>query len=258
MPHSAKHSKQAKITLIGAGPGDPELITLKALKSLQTADVVMYDALVDKRLLEHAPEAIQVFVGKRGGKQYLAQTDINQLIVQNALNHGHVVRLKGGDSFVFGRGHEEMVYAQSFGIAVDLIPGITSAIAVPELQGIPVTRRGIAESFWVLTATNKEDELSKDIQLAVQSTATVIILMGTRKLAQIAALYKQANRSDTFIAVIQNGSQDNEEIALGQMSDIENKVREKGIGSPAVIVIGEVVRTHSELITAYLEEAKVF
>ena len=258
MKQQVVNNESAKLTLIGAGPGDPELITLKAVKALNAADVVMYDALVDKRLLAHAPHAVQIFVGKRGGKQYLSQPDINQLIVQNALNYGHVVRLKGGDPFVFGRGHEEMIHAQSFGIQVELIPGITSAISVPELQGIPVTRRGIAESFWVLTATNKDDELSNDIALAVQSTATVIILMGTRKLQQISELYERAGRSETYVAVIQNGSHENEKVALGKMSEIVKKVEEKGIASPAVIVIGEVVRTHPELLATYLEEAKVF
>ena len=110
----------AKLTLVGAGPGDPELITLKGIKALKDADVVLYDALIDISLLEYAENAIKIFVGKRGGKSYLSQDEINQLIVENALKHGHVVRLKGGDSFVFGRGHEEMEYAQSFNIPVSI------------------------------------------------------------------------------------------------------------------------------------------
>ena len=213
----------AKLSLVGAGPGDPELLTLKAVKALNSADVVMYDALVDKSLLDHAPNAIKVFVGKRGGKQYLSQDDINKLIVQNVLHHGHVVRLKGGDPFVFGRGHEEKEYAESFNIKVSMVPGITSAVSVPELQGIPVTRRGVSESFWVLTATNKKDELSNDLHLAAQSTATVVILMGTRKLDKITSLYKQLGKGDEFIAIIQNGSQENEKIALGQISTSKKK-----------------------------------
>lgn len=238
----------AKLSLVGAGPGDPELLTLKAVKALNSADVVMYDALVDKSLLDHAPNAIKVFVGKRGGKQYLSQDDINKLIVQNVLHHGHVVRLKGGDPFVFGRGHEEKEYAESFNIKVSMVPGITSAVSVPELQGIPVTRRGVSESFWVLTATNKKDELSNDLHLAAQSTATVVILMGTRKLDKITSLYKQLGKGDEFIAIIQNGSQENEKIALGQISNIEKEVAEKGIGSPAVIIIGAVVKSHPTLL----------
>lgn len=254
---SSFEPNKAKLTLVGAGPGDPELITLKAINALKVADVVMYDALVNKDLLQYCPNAIQIFVGKRGGKQYLSQEDINQLIVKNALNHGHVVRLKGGDSFVFGRGHEEMEYAQSFGIAVELVPGISSAISVPELQGIPVTRRGVSESFWVLTATNKKDELSSDILLAAQSTATVIILMGTRKLAEIVGLYHAAGKQAEHIAIIQNGSQANEKIAIGTMNTIVNQVNEQRIGSPAVIVIGNVVKYHPSEIAKYVMEAKI-
>lgn len=254
---SQKTLHNAKLTLVGAGPGDPELITLKAINALKSADVVLYDALVDKSLLDYAPNSIQIFVGKRGGKQYLSQSDINQLIVQNALNHGHVVRLKGGDSFVFGRGHEEMEVAQSFGIEVDIVPGITSAISVPELQGIPVTKRGVSESFWVLTATNKNDELSQDVALAVQSTATVIILMGTRKLNQIVGLYREQGKDSEHIAIIQNGSQHNEKIAIGKISSIEEEVIKNKIGSPAVIIIGDVVKSHPSQLVKYAEEAKM-
>ncbi|MFT6715682.1 MAG: uroporphyrin-III C-methyltransferase [Saprospiraceae bacterium] len=247
----------AQLSLVGAGPGDPELLTIKAVKALNRADVVMYDALVDKTLLDHAPNAIKVFVGKRGGKQYLSQEDINELMVQNVLHHGHVVRLKGGDPFVFGRGHEEKEYAESFNIKVTVIPGITSAVSVPELQGIPVTRRGVSESFWVLTATNKKDELSNDLHLAAQSTATVVILMGTRKLNKITALYKQLGKGDEFIAVIQNGSQQNEKIALGQIGNIEKVVVEKEIGSPAVIIIGDVVKCHPQLLKSMAMKARM-
>lgn len=253
----ASDQHNAKLTLVGAGPGDPELLTIKAMKAIKSADVVMYDALVDKSILEHATDAIKVFVGKRGGKQYLSQEDINKLIVQNALYHGHVVRLKGGDPFVFGRGHEEKVYAEQFNIKVSVIPGITSAVSVPELQGIPVTRRGISESFWVLTATNKKDELSNDLQLAAQSTATVVILMGTRKLSKICTLYKELGKADELIAIIQNGSQEDEKIALGVIGNIENEVAEKGIGSPAVIIIGEVVKSHPMFLKTIARQAIV-
>lgn len=249
----SQHS--AKVTLVGAGPGDPDLISMKAVKALQKADVVMYDALVDKSLLEYAPNAIHVFVGKRGGKQYLSQADINHLMVQNALHHGHVVRLKGGDPFVFGRGHEEKAYAESFNIKVTVVPGITSAVSVPELQGIPVTRRGISESFWVLTATNKNDQLSKDLHFAAQSSATVVILMGTRKINQISKLYAELGKAEEAVAVIQNGSLINEKIAVGSMSSIEQKMDAQGIGSPAVIIIGDVVKTHPQYLGSYAYQA---
>src|SRR5687768_4378412 len=144
--------KKARLTLVGAGPGDPELISVKGVKALSEADVVLYDALVHPDLLNHAPEsAIKIFVGKKKGVCQFAQEEINRLIVENALNFGHVVRLKGGDPFIFGRGHEELLHAQAFNIETKVIPGISSSIAVPELQHIPLTRRGINDSFWVMT-----------------------------------------------------------------------------------------------------------
>ncbi|TAD96726.1 MAG: uroporphyrinogen-III C-methyltransferase [Bacteroidetes bacterium] len=230
-----------KLTLVGAGTGDPDLITLKAIKALKQADVVLYDALVNPELLEYAPFAKIVFVGKRVGKHEFLQHEINELIVENALRYGHVVRLKGGDPFVFGRGYEEMQYAESFGIPTNVIPGISSAIAVPELQHIPLTHRGISESFWVLTGTTKTGEISKDLHLAVQSTATVIVLMATRKLAEIAELYQIYEKSDAAVAIVQNGTLPNEKIVIGTMKNIVALANEQQIDSPAVIIIGEVV-----------------
>src|ERR1700739_2228436 len=139
--------KKPHLTLIGAGPGDPELITLKAIRILHAADVILYDALANETLLEHASSAcIKQFVGKRYGCHSLSQKEINDLISEMAHQHGHVVRLKGGDPFVFGRAQEEIDAAKANGLTVDVVPGISSAIAVPELQGIPLTTRGINES----------------------------------------------------------------------------------------------------------------
>lgn len=171
--------KEPRLTLVGAGPGDADLITLKAIKALQQADVVLYDALVNPALLEHAAAAApKVFVGKRAGAHSLKQDEINKLIVDSAMAYGHVVRLKGGDPFVFGRGYEELAYADKFNIATEVVPGISSSIAVPELQQIPLTIRGVNESFWVITGTTSSGEISRDIPLAAQSSASVIILMG--------------------------------------------------------------------------------
>ena len=162
---------KARVSLVGAGPGSADLITIRGLKVLQSADVVLYDALVDKTLLEEIPEHIPIiYVGKRCAKHSFTQDKINQLIVESAFNYGHVVRLKGGDPFVFGRASEEIDYAEYFGLPVEVVPGITSAIAVPASQGIPVTKRGVSSSFWVLTATTKEQEFSKDFELASQSS----------------------------------------------------------------------------------------
>ena len=244
-----------KVSLVGAGPGDPDLLTIKGLKALQKADVVLYDALVNPVLLEEAPaDALKIFVGKRAGKHRFDQEEINMMIVQHAFNYGHVVRLKGGDSFVFGRGHEELGFAASFDIEVEVVPGISTCIALPELQKVPLTRRGLNESFWVLTATTRSGELASDVAIAAQSSATSVILMGLRKLPQIAELYAANGKGARPVMVIQNGSLPNEQHAIGTVDTIDEIVKEKGIGTPAIIVIGEVVGLHPELNYAFVEK----
>jgi uroporphyrin-III C-methyltransferase len=234
---------QPKVTLVGAGPGDPELSTLKAVRALSEADVVLYDALANEELLEYAPKkAIKIFVGKRKGIHEYLQEQINQLIVENALNFGHVVRLKGGDPFVFGRGSEEIEYIESFGIPISVIPGISSSIAVPATNGISLTQRGVSESFWVITGTTSDQKLSNDVSLAAKSSATVVILMGMSKLEQIVTLFQNESRGETPIAIIQNGTLPNEKVGFGTINTILQQVRDKQLSSPAIIVIGEVVR----------------
>lgn len=246
-----------KVTLVGAGPGDPELITLKAVLALNKADVVLYDALIDPVLLKHAPDtALKIFVGKRVGEHSTAQEDTNQLCVSLAKKHGHVVRLKGGDPFIFGRGAEEIEYIESFGIATELVPGITSAIAVPASAGIPVTKRGVSESFWVVTGTTSSGDLSGDLALAAQSTATVVVLMGTRKLKEIVQVYREVEKADLPIAIIQSGTTTEEKITAGFVHDIEEKAFENKIGAPAIIIVGEVVRESQKLAEVYREVTK--
>ncbi|MDF2156768.1 uroporphyrinogen-III C-methyltransferase [Algoriphagus sp. CAU 1675] len=243
-----------KVTLVGAGPGDPELITLKAILALNTADVVLYDALIDPVLLKHAPAtALKIFVGKRVGKHSMPQEDTNHLCVTLAKKHGHVVRLKGGDPFVFGRGSEEVDYIEAFGIQTSIVPGITSAIAVPAMAGIPVTKRGVSESFWVVTGTTTSGELSRDLWLASQSTATVVVLMGTKKLAEIVSIYKNAGKENLPIAIIQSGTTREEKITAGFISDILPKALENQVQAPAIIIIGEVVRESLKLAEVYRE-----
>lgn len=243
-----------KLTLVGAGPGDPELITLKGILALGKADVVLYDALVDKSLLQHTTShCLKIYVGKRNGHTDHPQDETNRLIVHYALSHGHVVRLKGGDPFVFGRGGEEIEYARKFGIETEVIPGITSSIAVPASQGIPVTKRGISESFWIITGTTSSGKLSKDLHLAARSTATVVVLMGTRKLPEIVSCFHNAGKSTTPIAIIQSGTTTEEKVVAGLIEDIEQKAEISGIGAPAVIIIGEVVRESAKLMEIYQE-----
>lgn len=242
---------QPKLTLVGAGPGDGDLITLKGIKALRQADVVLYDDLANDSLLDYAPEhAVKTYVGKRAGKALFTQEEINGLIVRLAQEHGHVVRLKGGDSYVFGRGYEESEYVRQYGISCEVVPGISSSIAVPASQGIPVTCRGVSESFWVITGTTRHGELSDDLRLAVQSKATVVVLMGMSKLAEICALYTEAGRGHLPMAVVQNGTRVDEQCVVGQVWKMPHLVAEQGVGAPAVIVIGEVVALHP----AYLAE----
>ncbi|MEQ8422799.1 MAG: uroporphyrinogen-III C-methyltransferase [Arenibacter algicola] len=245
-----------QLTLVGAGPGDVELITLKAIKALQAADVVLYDALVDVALLDYAPNAEHIFVGKRKGCYAYQQEQINDLIVSRAKTHGHVVRLKGGDPFVFGRGAEEMEYAASKGVKVAMVPGISSSVAVPASQNIPVTKRGAAESFWVITGTTKEHKLSTDVALAAKSNATIVILMGMGKLAEIVELFKLEGKADMPIAIIQNGTREDEKLGIGTIDTIEQIVVERQLSNPAIIVVGEVVK-HRSAVLHYAQTLEV-
>lgn len=249
-----KKTNIPKLTVVGAGPGDVELITLKAIKALESADIVLYDALVNEELLQYATKAEIVFVGKRLGCHAYSQDQINELIVAMAQHHGHVVRLKGGDPFVFGRGSEEIEYAQKFDIETAIVPGISSALGVPASNGISLTQRGVSESFWVITGTTSNHKLSKDVILASQSSATVVILMGMHKLDEIVAVYKKNRTDDLPVAIIQNGTKDIQKKVVGTISSISELVIEYQISSPAIIVIGEVVRNASELTTLMQEE----
>ncbi|AVR45488.1 uroporphyrinogen-III C-methyltransferase [Christiangramia fulva] len=236
-----------KLTVVGAGPGDPELITIKAVKTLQSAKVVLYDALINRELLEYAPQAEHIFVGKRKDKHRYSQDEINELIVKYALERGHVVRLKGGDPFIFGRGSEEINFARKHGLETAVVSGITSSIAVPANVGIPLTQRGTSESFWVITGTTTQRKLSEDVKLAAQSTATVVILMGMGKLGEIVDVFSKVGKENIPVGVIQNGTTENEQSGFGTINTIEQVVTEKKLTAPAIIVIGEVVRESQQL-----------
>lgn len=243
-----KHKIIPRLTVVGAGPGDPELITLKAIKAIENADVILYDALINDELLEYAsPHSELIFVGKRKGCYAYQQQQINELIVARAKTCGNVVRLKGGDPFVFGRGAEEIDYAKQFGIETYIVPGISSALAVPAYQGIPLTKRGSSESFWVITGTTKSHKLSSDILLAAKSTATVVILMGMGKLQEIVNVFSKAGKQEVPVAIIQNGTTKDEKYGVGTVETICKIVKEKQLSSPAIIVIGEVVRDRAKI-----------
>lgn len=247
-------SIKPSVTLVGAGPGDPDLLTIKGAKALAEAKVVLYDALANEEILTYAPKkSIKIFVGKRKGCHEYTQDQINQLIVDNALTYGHVVRLKGGDPFIFGRGSEEIDFIESFGIPTAVVPGISSSVAVPAYQGISLTKRGVSESFWVITGTTSDRKLSTDVALAAQSSATVVILMGMSKLAQIVALFQKESKGEIPVAIIQKGTMPTEKIGVGTVDTILNVAKNNKLGSPAIIVIGEVVRESNKLKSFYEE-----
>lgn len=238
-----KNNISPKLTLVGAGPGDPDLITLKALKALKVADVVLYDALASQSLLDYCnPDAELIYVGKRAGEKCVSQNYINFLIVEKAFEKGHVVRLKGGDPFVFGRGQEEIEAAQKHGIETAFIPGISSAISVPALANIPVTARGVADSFWVITGTKSDHSLSDDLEMAMKSKATIVLLMAMNKAEQIQELFLKNNFGEKLVAVIQNGATKNQKIGTGKIKDLLKIITENKLQNPAVIIIGEVVK----------------
>jgi len=231
-----------KVWIVGAGPGDPELISVKGLKTIQKADVILYDALVSKELLDFAPmNCKKIHVGKRKGHKEFAQDEINQLIVFYSIRYECVVRLKGGDPNVFGRGHEEMEFVKRRGISVETIPGISSVLAAPASAGIPLTKRGINESFWVITGTLSSGEMSNDISLAAQSKATVVVLMGMTHLEKIAEVFQATRSQSEPMALIQQATTQHEKVVIATAGDIVQRAIEFGISSPAVIIIGRVV-----------------
>ena len=243
-----------KLTVVGAGPGDAELITLKAIRVIKEANVILYDALINEELLGYASkEAELIFVGKRKGCYAFQQEQINELIVAKANEKGHVVRLKGGDPFIFGRGAEEIDYVREFGLESFVVPGISSSMAVPAYQGIPLTKRGASESFWVITGTTKNHQLSSDVALAAKSTATVVILMGMSKLPEIVKIFSKENKQDTAVAVIQNGTTSDEKVGISTIANICDVVEEKQLANPAIIVIGVVVKERVILNSIYNE-----
>lgn len=228
----------SKLTLVGAGPGEPDLITIKGAKALQNADVVLYDALVNPKLLEHAPEAIHIPVGKRAGKSSVPQNTINQLIVDHALKDRHVVRLKGGDPFLFARGFEELEYARKFGIPTESVIGVSS-LHLPGLYGIPLTLRGVNQSVTVVTATTSEGTLSEEVAGAAKHSAATIFFMGLGKLDQIVALYLSEGRGKLPVALIAKGSLEDAFVYQSTVGKVVEELESMEVPSPALLVFGE-------------------
>lgn len=243
-PASLEREKSGKVYLVGAGPGDPELITVKGLHCLQTADVVVYDALVSRELLHHVPPAAEcVFAGKREGNHSRKQEEINRLLINRAQEGNVVVRLKGGDPFVFGRGGEEFDALRQAGIDVEVVPGITAGTGVPASIGIPLTLRHVSSSVVFVTG---HECIGKGTTVDWESVAaidTIVIYMGIQHLADIALRLQQAGRrSDTPVAVIFAGTWPEELVLDGTLGTIREHVAPYSSDAPGLILVGEVVR----------------
>jgi uroporphyrinogen III methyltransferase/synthase len=237
-----------KVYLVGAGPGDPGLLTLRARDLLAMADAVLYDALVNPALLQFAQRAEKVYGGKQAGRHSLPQADINALLLDLASRHQHVVRLKGGDPFVFGRGGEECLFLQEHGIAFEVVPGVTSGIAVPAYAGIPVTHRGIARGVTLVTG---HVDASGCLTLGpedVPQRGTIVVYMGLRSLPQVVALLLQCGRSeDTPAALIAHGTHPTQQRLVATLGSIAAEAEEHQLPAPALLVVGEAVSLHAAL-----------
>lgn len=231
-----------RVQLVGAGPGDPELLTLKAVRALNEADVVLYDALVNKEIFSHCTSGVKrVFVGKRAGMKVYNQLEINHLILYYALKGKAVVRLKGGDPTVFGRCYEEVDFLEERGVKVDIIPGVSSALGIAAGLKLPITKRGVSSSFWVVTATDLNDEASSDLSHALEARATIVVLMGRRRLRHIAEKLVAYGKSDMPIAVVEKGTTEQQKTVVGTAADIADVADRNNIGTPAIIIIGDTV-----------------
>ncbi len=237
-----------KVYLVGAGPGDPGLLTLKGKRCLEEAEVIVYDYLANERLLAYArPDAERIYVGKRGGEHTLSQREINTLLIERARAGKIVVRLKGGDPFIFGRGGEEAEALVEAHIPFEVVPGVTSAIAAPAYAGIPLTHRDLAST--VAFVTGQEDPAKETSGIdwkALANVGTVVFLMGVKQLPEIVKRLIEHGRSpDTPVAIIRWGTRAEQETVTGTLHDIQEKV--KGFQPPAVTVVGEVVRLRDRL-----------
>ncbi|HEV2583701.1 MAG TPA: uroporphyrinogen-III C-methyltransferase [Ktedonobacteraceae bacterium] len=236
-----------KVYLIGAGPGDPELITVKGLRCLSRADVVLYDHLVSPELLAEAPARAElVSVGKRAGHHSMAQAEINALMISYACAGRVVARLKGGDPFVFGRGGEEVLALIQAGVPFEVVPGISSALAVPASAGIPVTHRDYASSVTIVTGHPADKGEVVNWKALAQLGGTLIVLMGVKSLGDFTCQLREAGLSpDLPAAVIQEGTTPRQRVVVGTLADIATRAQAAGLASPATTVIGHVVRTFS-------------
>lgn len=238
--------KKGKVYLVGGGPGDPELLTVKAQRLLARCEVLVYDRLINSALLEHCNNAEMIFVGKEQGRHPAPQEVINRILLDKAQEGKMVVRLKGGDPFLFGRGSEERDYLNSFGIDCEVVPGVTSAIAAPAYAGIPVTARGVSGSVHIVTGhTRGNKELEANYAALAKAGGTLVFLMavGTCKIIT-QGLAQEGLARETPAAFIENGTLESQRVVHGTLDTIAEIARDEKINSPAILVIGEVCNLH--------------
>jgi uroporphyrin-III C-methyltransferase/precorrin-2 dehydrogenase/sirohydrochlorin ferrochelatase len=228
------------VSLVGAGPGNPDLLTRQAVRRLRAADLVLYDALVDERVLRLAWRAQRFFVGKRAGRHALSQTAIHSVMIRAAKRGRRVVRLKGGDPFVFGRGGEEAVALARAGVPFDVVPGISSAVAAPALAGIPVTHRGLASAFLVVSG-HDEDAFASTIGSLAPNGLTLVVLMGVGRRAALAArLVALGWPGETPTAIVADASRPRQQVWRGTLDDLASDRAAIDGDGPAAIVVGAV------------------
>ena len=243
-------SYPACVYLVGTGPGDADLLTLKALRLMQNADVIVYDRLVSQDILDLIPAGTaQIYVGKASGHHSLKQNEINQLLVKCAERNRRVVRLKGGDPFVFGRGSEEALHLVQHGICFEIVPGITAASAVSSYAGIPLTHRGLSQGVQIITGHARDNRpLDIDWKKLADRERTIVVYMGLANIAQISQqLIANGLSAEIPVAAIENGASKQQRRIISQLDQIANTVKQQSVQAPVLFVIGEVVNLAYQL-----------
>lgn len=243
--------KPGKVYLVGAGPGDPDLLTIRARDLIEKADCVIYDYLVNPKVLSHARNVVELIdVGKRGTEVTWTQGEINKLLVEKTATYDTVVRLKGGDPFVFGRGAEEAQYLNANGVEWEVVPGVSSGIGVPAYAGIPVTHRSLSSSVAFITGHEDPSKNESSIHWEHLSKAvdTIVVFMGVGRIAEIASqLMTHGKSGETPVAVIRWGSYEDQQTWVTTLDDVASLVERAQIKAPSIIVVGDVVKLRSEL-----------
>jgi uroporphyrin-III C-methyltransferase/precorrin-2 dehydrogenase/sirohydrochlorin ferrochelatase len=241
--HRAKPGAAGRVSIVGAGPGDPELLTLRALRRIEAADVIVHDRLVDPAVLDHARGDVRrIYVGKTRGCHALSQDRINDLLVELAREGCAVVRLKGGDPFVFGRGGEELAFLESNGIQTEIVPGVTAALGCAASAGIPVTHRDLAQAVTFVTGHAKSgSEPDLDWTALAHTNHTLVVYMGVATAAKIAARLAEAGMDRAMpVAIVENGTRENERVVVGSLGELGTLIGSHQIAGPAVLIIGRV------------------